>query len=137
MLIAKLMSQSSIIPQLLSEYKQRRALGSQRLSKKRRLVMNSQYSESFLRDDIEEIPEIQSEMKSDLTVELSSPDLLPSNYILWEKLMEDDVICESEPVVSGATQLKFVHELEDLIEKPVNGGGRYHKELMASDRSLA
>ncbi|CAI9100614.1 OLC1v1037746C1 [Oldenlandia corymbosa var. corymbosa] len=41
------------------------------------------------------------------------------NFILWEKLMEDDMIYEDGPETSKS-QAEIVLELEDLISKPTN-----------------
>ncbi|KAL8160869.1 hypothetical protein V2J09_012358 [Rumex salicifolius] len=128
MLIAKSLRQVSVVKQLVGSYKQRRVLGHGGVPKRRKLTMN--VSLPVIGSDKEEFAdEMQSEMNSLLctnlngesglfqdeqnsnltTSETSSPDLLSNSYLLWEKLMEDDVVCDSET--------EFGHELEDLIER--------------------
>uniref|UniRef100_M1D669 Heat stress transcription factor HSFA9 n=1 Tax=Solanum tuberosum TaxID=4113 RepID=M1D669_SOLTU len=47
----------------------------------------------------------------------SSPEMVSENYILWEKLMEDDMICENG-AETDKYQSEIVLELEDLISNP-------------------
>lgn len=53
----------------------------------------------------------------------SSPNYNSQNFILWEKLMEDDMIFENETARELAKyQSKIVLDLEDLIAKPLDLG---------------
>lgn len=44
--------------------------------------------------------------------------MVSENYILWEKLMEDDMIYENNGGETDKYQSEIVLELEDLIAKP-------------------
>lgn len=56
-----------------------------------------------------------------LIFDISSLDLFLGNYIMWKKLMEDDVIYEDdEEGVLVDNKCEFVFELEDLIVKLIN-----------------
>ncbi|XAR67150.1 hypothetical protein NMG60_11013599 [Bertholletia excelsa] len=62
----------------------------------------------------------------------TSTDLSSENYILWEKLLEDELIIENETeseVDLAQHQSEIVLELENLIAKPLNCTG-YAKELV-------
>lgn len=62
-----------------------------------------------------------------------SPDLSYEDYILWEKLLEDEVICENGSAQVEAElvqhQSKILLQLENLIAKPPDWGC-YVKDLM-------
>ncbi|KAL9270292.1 Heat stress transcription factor A-2b-like protein, partial [Drosera capensis] len=141
MLIAKLMRSSSNIMQLLEKYKQRQGLGNGEATKKRRLSPNDNNENPSLMDNTalftwhsrEEIRRLQAAMpvrmdagisgaeqqKSCLTADINSPDV----SIMWEKLMEDDLICENELMeVQSGSHSSMVHELEDLIMRPSERG---------------
>ncbi|KAL9224249.1 hypothetical protein vseg_000307 [Gypsophila vaccaria] len=142
--IAKAMKNTSLFQQLLQKYKQNKTLESERVFKRRRLASAESLNDPILNalnpnpdccheDDLidihseensllESTPPIglgtRLSLTSDTEMETSSADLSSGNYIMWEKLMEDDVICEDQEVAFDDYQTKFVHELEDLIGKP-------------------
>ncbi|KAA8534825.1 hypothetical protein F0562_029733 [Nyssa sinensis] len=61
----------------------------------------------------------------------SGTSILDSNsehFLLWGKILDDDLICENEVGEMAQDQSKIVLELEDLIEKPPDWAG-YVKEL--------
>uniref|UniRef100_A0A803MRP0 HSF-type DNA-binding domain-containing protein n=1 Tax=Chenopodium quinoa TaxID=63459 RepID=A0A803MRP0_CHEQI len=124
------------------QQEQNKVLGGGEVHKKRRLVSNDNFLESFIAKHGDQFPKeemaaahselnsylgssaidlgssLMPDQKSNLTSETSSPDLSSGSYILWEKLMADDVICEGnkEEAGFGVDQSKIVHELEDLIK---------------------
>ncbi|KAA8534826.1 hypothetical protein F0562_029732 [Nyssa sinensis] len=55
-------------------------------------------------------------------------DLNSEHFLLWKKILDDDLICENEVGEMAQDQSKIVLELEDLIEKPPDWAG-YVKEL--------
>ncbi|GAB2219559.1 hypothetical protein Droror1_Dr00007196 [Drosera rotundifolia] len=142
MLIAKLMRSSSNIMQLLEKYKQRQGLGNGEATKKRQLAPNDTDENPSLMENTtlftghnrEEIRRLQADMpvrmdarisgaqqqKSCLTADINSPDV---SSIMWEKLMEDDLICENELMeVQSGSHSSMIHELEDLIMRPSERG---------------
>lgn len=103
-------------------------LGTQEMLKKRRADSSGTLEGSFLEKGIpvnvnkshEDRP-VDVGSTSSLTSDTSSPDLSSGNYIMWKKLMEDDVIYEDdEEGVLADNKCEFVLELEDLIAKPTN-----------------
>ncbi|CAO2823186.1 unnamed protein product [Amaranthus hypochondriacus] len=140
MLIAKAMKTTPSFQQLIQSYRNKKGFGNGQgqVSKKRRLTANDSIMNTFMEKgithhsvfepensflesrDTDVCPSLMPDQKSNLTSETSSPDLSSGNYIMWEKLMEDEVICEenNKENAFGVDQSKYVHELEDLIAKP-------------------
>ncbi|KAG8376165.1 hypothetical protein BUALT_Bualt09G0034800 [Buddleja alternifolia] len=58
------------------------------------------------------------EHKAENSSETNSFDVCSENFVLWEKLMEDDMIYVEEDVGRGGEQSDIVSELEGLIAKP-------------------
>uniref|UniRef100_A0A803MGE1 HSF-type DNA-binding domain-containing protein n=1 Tax=Chenopodium quinoa TaxID=63459 RepID=A0A803MGE1_CHEQI len=142
MLLAKAMKKTNSFERLLQNYRQNKVLGGGEVHKRRRLVSNDNFLESFIAKHGDQFHKeevsaahlelksylgssaidlgssLMSDQKSNLTSEISSPDLSSGSYIMWEKLMADDVICEGnrEEAGFGVDQSKIVHELEDLIK---------------------
>ncbi|KMS96841.1 hypothetical protein BVRB_8g199170 [Beta vulgaris subsp. vulgaris] len=130
MLIAKAMKRTSSFQQVLQNYRHNKVLSSGEFYKKRRLASTSDslaLADQFLANsptttqNKEDVSTFQYEansfvgsagQKSNLASETSSPDLSSGSYIMWEKLMADDVICKDD------REEKYVHELENLITKP-------------------
>ncbi|CAI9766021.1 unnamed protein product [Fraxinus pennsylvanica] len=115
--------------QYIKKRRQKNALNGLGMLKKRRLMKNIDQSVQ------EELTTIQSEIqalfssddsgspiqehKVEASPETNSTDLKSENFILWEKLMEDDMIYEEEAETETAKQQSdIVLELEDLIAKP-------------------
>lgn len=152
-LVAKLVRRSSSFQQLIDHYKQKKLLCTRDMCKKQRLTSSESLDDGFFLDQgktqnvdqcHEDVVAFQSEMnlflcspplddlgadpiqyqKSSEASETSSQDLSSGNYLMWEKLMEDDVICEDDEKDEefAADQCKFVHVLEDLIAKPPSLG---------------
>ncbi|KAK9697241.1 hypothetical protein RND81_08G024200 [Saponaria officinalis] len=131
--LAKSMKNTSLFQQLFQKYKQKKSLENERVFKRRRLASGESLNDTVSKDDLvgikseansflETSPPITGlGTRSSLTseTETSSPDLSSGNYIMWEKLMEDDVICADHEEVFDDNQTKFVHELEDLMGKPL------------------
>ncbi|GMH23782.1 hypothetical protein Nepgr_025625 [Nepenthes gracilis] len=129
-LIAKAMKRASFAQQLTQKGKHRQVLSSGQISKKHRLASNEHMDEpgamqlernslfSLTMDDGSTTP--TGDQKSCLTADTSVSDLSSGNFIMWEKLMEDDMICENEEPEEELARhhSKIVHELEDLITKP-------------------
>ncbi|XP_027175782.1 heat shock factor protein HSF30-like isoform X1 [Coffea eugenioides] len=136
----------------IEKMKQKRALGSGEVSKKRRLAGpqgNENLTEAMNaannsldatrkvvdgknlqpQDELTTVdPEIQilfspdHESSGPLQEQLVRASSNTSeNFILWEKLMEDDMIYENEPE-TGKSQSEIVLELENLIAKPPSWG---------------
>ncbi|KAL0410475.1 UNVERIFIED_CONTAM: hypothetical protein Slati_3637200 [Sesamum latifolium] len=61
------------------------------------------------------------EQKNEKSSETNSLDSCSESFVLWEKLMEDDMIYEDEAAASKQ-QSDFVSELENLIAKPSECG---------------
>lgn len=61
------------------------------------------------------------EQKAENSSETNSSDVCSENFVLWEKLMEDDMIYEDETTASKQ-QSDIVSELENLIAKPSECG---------------
>ncbi|GMH04090.1 hypothetical protein Nepgr_005929 [Nepenthes gracilis] len=158
MLIAKAMKRASFVQQLIPKYREIQVLGTGEISKKRRLVSNKSIEISSLLTGTahqstthhkEELGIMQSEMnsilssamdvssppfqerKSCLATDISGSDLSSGNDIMWEKLMEDDVIFKDDKEVEllAGNNSRFVHELEDLIMWPFGWGG-YATEIL-------
>ena len=152
LLIAKAMKRTASFQQLLQSYKQKKDLSIEHLCKKRRLTANdstntmmntfpekgiapnsvpchkenvrlSESEHMFLGSPSTDLcSQLVPDGESNFTLETSS-DLCSGNYIIWEKLMEDDVICEDkrkEDAAMGVDPSIYVHELEDLIAKPTS-----------------
>ncbi|KAL2457206.1 Heat stress transcription factor A-2 [Abeliophyllum distichum] len=124
--------------QYIKKRRQKNALNSVGMLKKRRLMKNTDQSvyDTSLQVQ-EELTPIKSEIqtlfssdesgspvpehKVEALSETNSLDLNSENFILWEKLMEDDMIYEEEAEAETETekqQSDIVLELEDLIAKP-------------------
>ncbi|CAN4084907.1 unnamed protein product [Withania somnifera] len=114
---------------LVEKMKQGRILDNGRVTKKRRLA-NPQcetIDENIFQEEYTTIKsEIQTLFSSDDSNSPAeeqkikghnSPDMLSENYILWEKLMEDDMIYENG-TETDKHQSEIVLELEDLISNP-------------------
>lgn len=54
------------------------------------------------------------------TSEMNSLDVLSESFMLWEKLMEDDMIYEGDQEAATKQHSVLVSELENLITKPAN-----------------
>jgi len=152
-LIAKLVRRSSSFQQLIDNYKQKKLLRTRDMCKKQRLTSSESLDDGLFLEQgetknvdqcHEDMVAIQSEMnlflcsqplddlgadpiqyqKSSEASETSSQDFSSGNYLMWEKLMEDDVICEDNEKDEelAADQSKFVHVLKDLIAKPPSLG---------------
>lgn len=144
--VAKAFKNPLFVQLFIEKMKQKRALGSGEVSKRRRLAVpqESMNATNNSLDDTwkvvdgknlqsqEELttvdPEIQVLFSPDH--ESSSPHQeqlgrassnTSENFILWEKLMEDDMIYEDEPE-TAISQSDIVLELEDLIAKPPSWG---------------
>ncbi|XP_059284167.1 heat stress transcription factor A-7a-like [Lycium ferocissimum] len=130
--MAKAFKNPLFVQHLMEKIKQRRTLengGS--VAKKRRLACGTieDGDENSLQ---EEFTTIKSEMHTLFSSEDSnspgleeqktkgngSPAMVSENYILWEKLMEDDMIYENNGGETDKYQSEIVLELEDLIAKP-------------------
>ncbi|KAI3447150.1 hypothetical protein Pfo_003815 [Paulownia fortunei] len=61
------------------------------------------------------------EQKAEITSETNSFDVGSEIFVLWEKLMEDDVIYEDDQEASRKQQSDIVSELENLIAKHPRG----------------
>lgn len=57
----------------------------------------------------------------EMTSEMNSLDVLSESFVLWEKLMEDDMIYEGDQEAATKQHSVLVSELENLIAKPANG----------------
>ncbi|CAA2976633.1 heat stress transcription factor A-2-like [Olea europaea subsp. europaea] len=123
--------------------KKKRALASGQILKKRRMdapnLGNGGLQEVMRTIDIEEVADMNADYKrlqgqEELTTiqteiqtmfssdESNSSYLSSENFVLWEKLMEDDKIYDAEQAEEEATerqQQDMVMELEDLLEKPL------------------
>ncbi|CAK9144138.1 unnamed protein product [Ilex paraguariensis] len=145
--MAKAFRNPVFVQQLSHQFRQKIELGSGEIAKKRRLV-GPQGNESSVKamDTIaknqvqEELKTFQSEIQTlyssdesgspvqdHNTKEFSgtnSPYSISENFVLWEKLMEDDlIIYENEAARELANhQSNFVCDLEDLIAHPPNWG---------------
>ncbi|XP_074280732.1 heat stress transcription factor A-7a-like [Silene latifolia] len=135
--IAKAMKNTPLFQQLLEKYKQKKCLENGQAFKRRKLASSESQNDDPLLISVNpnldcchedglvdlgthSVPERSSSLTTSGT---SSPDFSSGNYIMWEKLMEDDVICEDdEEEVIDANHTKFVHELQDLIAKPLSLG---------------
>ncbi|XP_009802448.1 heat stress transcription factor A-7a-like [Nicotiana sylvestris] len=120
--MAKAFKNPLFVQHLIEKIKQRKTLDNGTVTKKRRLA-NTQCDGQSLQVQ-EEFTTIKSEIQTLLSSDESnspadeqkrnSQDMSSENYILWEKLMEDDMIYEN-----GAENDKhhsdIVLELEDLI----------------------
>lgn len=134
LILAKAMKGASFFQRLVENYKQKKALSTGQMHKKRRLASSETLENSFLAGGVNHNADTPSEMNSllgsssmqqeqtsGLTSDTSSPDLSTGNYIMWEKLMEDDVICDDDKEASN--KANYVHELEDLIGNSPAWGG--------------
>lgn len=140
------------IQHLTEKMRQRTVLNSGRVSKKRRLVapeindgsLNAMSSTNAAADaknlrGQEELVMLHSEIQTLFSSDDSSspvqeqkiknppvansPEMNSENFILWEKLVEDDMIYENETEAETAKhQSDIVHELEDLISRPPEWG---------------
>lgn len=106
LLLAKAMKRTPFFQQLLDKYKQERVLSNGEIRKKRRLASTESLGNSFMEKGIAQNDDIQSEMNSFLgsssmqhdqnsgltsdDTTSSPPELSTGNYIMWEKLMEED-----------------------------------------------
>lgn len=142
MLLAKAMKRTTSFQQLLQSYRQKKVLGRGEAFKKRRLASSDSLVDSCVPKGVTQNassdqchkgdmyaaqseanslgPSLMPDQKSSLTSEASGPDLSSGSYIMWEKLMADDVICEDnkEEELLCVDQTNYVHELEDLLAKP-------------------
>lgn len=85
---------------------------------KKRKLCDAQFQEEYttIKSEIQTL--FSCDDSSNTTpVEEQKPDTVSENYILWEKLMEDDMICENG-AETDKYQSEIVLELEDLISKP-------------------
>lgn len=62
-----------------------------------------------------------SQEQKETTSETNSFDVCSENFVLWEKLMEDDMIYEEEQEAAIKKQSDIVSELENLMAKPPKG----------------
>ncbi|KAM3394951.1 heat stress transcription factor A-2 [Capsicum galapagoense] len=128
--MAKIFKNPLFVQHLVEKMKQGKTLDNGRFTKKRRLTNATTDSDEKSLQFQEEYTTIKSEIQTLSSSDDSSgpveeqkakgnnsPDILPENYILWEKLMEDDMICENGEE-TDKYQSEIVHELEDLISKP-------------------
>ncbi|MCD7465558.1 hypothetical protein HAX54_001556 [Datura stramonium] len=132
--MAKTFKNPFFVQHLVEKMKQGKSLDNGRVAKKRRLCEtidegdeNSlQFQEEYTTTK-SEIQTLFSSDDSNSPVEgkktkgssgNNSPDMLSENYILWEKLMEDDMIYENGAETDNKYQSEIVLELEDLIAKP-------------------
>ncbi|KAJ8568719.1 hypothetical protein K7X08_030941 [Anisodus acutangulus] len=123
--MAKAFKNPLFVQQLVEKIKQRRTLDYDGVAKKRRLACetidegdeNSQEEVATIKSDIQTL--FSSDDSNSPSVEEqkskgdNSSDMLSENYILWEKLMEDDMIYEN-----NGGESEIVLELENLIAKP-------------------
>lgn len=128
----KSLKNSMFLQYLIERGEMRRALSCGGL-KKRRLASEGIDVEELIGasiDDEKNVDEelmIEAEMQSFSADEsgtmskLGGFDICPENVILWEKLMEDDVIYEGECNVETKKHSDIVSELEELIAEPANG----------------
>ncbi|XP_074267600.1 heat stress transcription factor A-2b-like isoform X1 [Silene latifolia] len=133
--IAKAMKNTPLFLQQLQKYKQKICLENGHAFKRRKLASGDSLDDDPLlisvnpnvdcchEDDLVDLgTHFMPESSSCVTSGTSNPDLLSGNYIMWEKLMENDVICqENEEDVIDANHTTFIHELQDLIAKPPLG----------------
>ncbi|KAF3670468.1 Heat stress transcription factor A-2e [Capsicum annuum] len=128
--MAKIFKNPLFVQHLVEKMKQGKTLDNGRFTKKRRLTNATTDGDEKSLQFQEEYTTIKSEIQTLFSSDDSSgpveeqkakgnnsPDILPENYILWEKLMEDDMICENGEE-TDKYQSEIVHELEDLISKP-------------------
>ncbi|CAN4084798.1 unnamed protein product [Withania somnifera] len=130
--MAKTFKNPLFVQQLVEKMRQARALDYGSVTRKRRLAnpqcetidegdgssfqeeyttINSEIHTLFSPDDSNS-PAEEPKIKGH-----NSPDMLSENYILWEKLMDDDMIYENG-IETDKYQSEIVLELEDLISNP-------------------
>ncbi|KAK4368639.1 hypothetical protein RND71_012431 [Anisodus tanguticus] len=124
--MAKAFKNPLFVQQLVEKIKQRRTLDYGGVAKKRRLACET-IDEGGDENSREEVATIKSDIQTLFSCDDSnspsveeqksmgdnSSDMLSENYILWEKLMEDDMIYEN-----NGGESEIVVELENLIAKP-------------------
>nr|GMC63708.1 heat stress transcription factor A-2-like [Ipomoea batatas]GMC96180.1 heat stress transcription factor A-2-like [Ipomoea batatas]GMD86482.1 heat stress transcription factor A-2-like [Ipomoea batatas] len=85
------------------------------------VMLHSEIQTLFSSDDSSS-PVQDQKVKTPAAV-ANSPEMNSENFILWEKLVEDDMIYENETEAETAKhQSAIVHELEDLIARPPEWG---------------
>nr|GMC92589.1 heat stress transcription factor A-2-like [Ipomoea batatas] len=116
------------IQHLTEKMRQRTAIngGGGRVAKKRRLVApeSSTNAAAAAADgkNLRGQEELDQKVKTPAAA-ANSPEMNSENFILWEKLVEDDMIYENETEAETAKhQSAIVHELEDLIARPPEWG---------------
>lgn len=146
--MAKAFKNPFFLPKFIEKLKEKRALNSSgdQTSKKRRIVALENNPEKVtngkknLEDDQEEVTTVGSEIDTIFSQDEGSPveekgirTNVPDaeNFILWEKLMEDDLIYEEEEAeTTRRNQSDIVMELEDLIGKQQPEWGANMRELV-------
>ncbi|CAL5398606.1 unnamed protein product [Camellia sinensis] len=150
--MAKAFSNPAFFHQFIHPMRPKKELCNGQIAKKRRLAAAPQSNEDQVTNKNQEElttndSEVEKLFSASLDVESSpsqdqkinaspgpkSPDLSYEDYILWEKLLEDEVICENGSAQVEAElvqhQSKIVLQLENLIAKPPDWGC-YVKDLV-------
>ncbi|CAL5398610.1 unnamed protein product [Camellia sinensis] len=149
--MAKAFSNPAFFHQFIHLMRPKKELCNDQIAKKQRLAAASQSNEDQVTNkNQEELTTKHSEVERLFSALLDdesspsqdqkinaapgplSPDLSSDNYILWEKLLEDGLICENGSVQVEAElvqhQSKIVLQLENLIAKPPDWAS-YVKDL--------
>ncbi|KAK6944811.1 Heat shock factor (HSF)-type, DNA-binding [Dillenia turbinata] len=122
--LARAVKNSTFIHNLARKNKLWRELSSSENLKKRRLVAcdgawdsthNIPLFSNAMRDDL--VNPIQSH-KANKMSRTNSAEMFHVNCMMWEKLLEDNVITQNEVDDVAVGQSDIVHELENLIAKP-------------------
>ncbi|GMP62832.1 hypothetical protein CsSME_00024788 [Camellia sinensis var. sinensis] len=139
--MAKAFSNPAFFHQFIHLMRPKKELCNDQIAKKQRLAAASQSNEDQVTNkNQEELTTKHSEVERQFSALLDdesspsrdqkinaapgplSPDLSSDNYILWEKLLEDGLICENGSAQVEAElvqhQSKIVLQLENLIAKP-------------------
>ncbi|CAL5401623.1 unnamed protein product [Camellia sinensis] len=150
--MAKAFSNPAFFHQFIHPMRPKKELCNGQIAKKRRLAAAPQSNEHQVTNKNQEElttndSEVEKLFSASLDVESSpsqdqkinaspgpmSPDLCYEDYILWEKLLEDEVICENGSAQVEAElvqhQSKIVLQLENLIAMPPDWGC-YVKDLV-------
>lgn len=121
--LAKTFHNPMFVQHLIEKVKQGKTTTVENGTKKRRLCSDENQEEyTTIKSEIQTLFSCDESSNSPVEEQKgkgnnSSPEMVSENYILWEKLMEDDMICENG-AETDKYQSEIVLELEDLISNP-------------------
>lgn len=139
--LIKSLKNPAFLHHFIEKMKKRRAIKDGEILKRRKLSAHNTSLDDKRIQVQEELTTIQSEIhtlfssdesggicppeyRAESLSKSSSLDACSDNFVLWEKLMEDDMIYDEEEAVTASQQQQseIVTELESLIAKPTDCG---------------